>query len=130
MEEEHSLRLREEPEVRFAAPQHAFDLDAVASALGRESQAGEGGHRQKTLYKRGSTTIALFMFGHLTRLPPNRAPGVVMIQVLKGHLQICAERETHVLRAGSAPGVEHNLVAYEESQVLVTVHLDSMPSSA
>jgi quercetin dioxygenase-like cupin family protein len=133
MDEEHSLRLREEPEVRFAAPQHVFDLDAVALALGKESQAGEGGHRQKTLYKRGSTTIALFMFGHLTRLPPHRARGVVMIQVLKGRVQIGAEREMHVLRAGSllvlAPGVEHDLVAYEESQVLVTVHLDAMPSS-
>lgn len=129
MEHPPSERLREHPEPRFAAPQHAFDLEAVAAHLQQEFQAGEEGHRQETLYKHGSTTAAFFVFGHLTRLPPHRTEGVVMIHVLKGYLQVTAEGLVHDLRAGRllvlAPGVEHNLVAYEESQMLLTVCLEA-----
>src|ERR1035437_4236065 len=131
MEHQPSERLREHPEPRFAASQHAFNLDALALRLKQEFQAGEEGHRQETLYKHGSTTVAFFVFGHLTRLPPHRAKGVAIIHVLKGYLQITAEEQVHDLRAGNllvlAPGVEHNVVAYQESEMLLTVHLDAAP---
>ena len=133
MEHQPSERLREHPEPRFAAPQHAFELQAVAAGLQQELQAGEEGHRQETLYKHGLTTIAFFVFGHLTRLPPHRTNGVVIIHVLKGYLQITAEEQVHDLRAGKllvlAPGVEHNVIAYQESEMLLTVHLDAAPAS-
>ena len=133
MEDPHAARLRPQPESRFAARQLAFDLSAVALKLKEEFQAGEEGHRQITLFKQDSTTVALFVFGHLTRLPPHRAKGIVTIQVLKGHLQITAEGEAHTLRAGNllvlGPGVEHDLVAYEESEMLLTVHLGATPGS-
>jgi len=133
MEDPHAARLRPQPESRFAASQHAFDLNAVALKLKEEFQAGEEGHRQITLYKQDSTTVALFIFGHLTRLPPHRAKGIVTIQVLKGHLQIKAEDQAHTLRAGNllvlGPGVEHDLVAYEESEMLLTVHLSATRGS-
>lgn len=129
MEEEKSGRLREHPTQRFAAPQHQFDLRAEAAALRQELQAGEGGHRQKSLYKRGSTSVSLFLFGHMTRLPSHRAKGVVYVQVLSGHIRITAEGESHDLPGGGllvlAPGVEHDLVAHEVSEVLLTVHLDA-----
>lgn len=134
MEDQNTTRLRPKPESRFATPQHAFDLNAVVLKLKEESQAGEEGHRQVTLYKQDSTTVALFVFGHLTRLPPHRAKGIVIIQVLKGHLQITAEGQAHSLRTGNllvlGPGVEHDLVAYEESEVLLTVNLNAAPQSA
>ena len=128
-----SERLREHPEPRFAAPQHAFDLEALAAQLRQEPQAGEEGHRQETLYKHGLTTVAFFVFGHLTRLPPHRTLGVVMMHVLKGYLQITAEGQVHDLHAGNllllASGVEHSLVAYEESHMLLTVNLHPCPAS-
>ncbi len=121
-------RLREPPASRFEAIQHVFDLQAVAAILAKEPNAGEAGRRQETLYKRGTTTIALFRFGHLTRLAPHRTKGIVAIHVLSGRLRITTEAQEHDLGAGHllvlASGVEHGVVAYEESVMLLTVHLD------
>ena len=129
LEDQNPGRLRQHPEARFATPQHPFDLNEVAARLKQETQAGVAGHRQETLYKFGPTSVALFLFGHLTRLAPHRAEGVVTIHVLNGHLQVTAEGQVHDLRAGNllvlAPGVEHDVVAQEESRMLLTVHLDA-----
>ncbi len=129
MENQKSDRLREHPESRFAAPQHGFNLDEVAEKLRQELRAGESGHRQETLYKRGPLSVSLFLFGRLTRLAQHCAKGVVTIQVLKGHLQVTAEGQTHDIPGGHllvlAPGVEHDVVALEESQMLLTVCLDT-----
>ncbi len=134
MEDQTPDRLRPPPAPRFAAPQHAYDLDEVATRLQQELHAGEAGHRQETLYKQGATSVSLFLFGHLTRLAPHRAKGVVILQVLKGHLQVTANGQANDLHAGHllvlAPGVEHDVVAREESQMLLTVHLDATAANA
>ena len=124
-------RLRRHPTLRFAGAQHQFNLDEVAIKLERELEAGESGHRQESLYKRGSTSVSLFLFGHFTRMAPHRVKGAVTIHVLKGHLQVTAEDSAHDLRAGDllvlASGVEHGVVAREESRMLLTVNLDTAP---
>ena len=129
MEDQKPERLRQHPESRFAATLHRLNLDEVATKLRQELRAGESGHRQETLYKRGPLSVSLFLFGHLTRLAPHRAKGVVTIQVLKGHLQVTAEGQAQDLPAGHllvlAPGVEHDVVAREESEMLLTVCLDT-----
>ena len=129
-----SARSREAPESRFAGPQHRFDLEATASELKQEVAAGQAGHRQKMLYKRGPTSVSLFIFGRLTRLAAHRAKGVVTIHAIKGHLQVTAEGQSHDLHASNllvlAPGVEHDVVAFEESQMLLTVHLTVDSNSA
>jgi quercetin dioxygenase-like cupin family protein len=129
MDEKNADRLRVPPEQRFAGPQHLYDLAAVAKRLREELESGESGHRQETLYKHGNTTVSLFLFGHLTRLAPHRAKGIVCIQVIRGHLRITAEGQSHDLRAGQllvlGSGVEHDLVAPEESEMLLTVSLQS-----
>ena len=101
MEDQKPERLRQHPEPRFAGPQHLFDLEAMAKKLQQELNAGEAGHRQETLYKHGPISVSLFLFGHLTRLAPHRAKGVVTIHALKGHLQVTAEDQTHDLHAGN-----------------------------
>jgi len=130
MKEETPERLRQHPESRFAAPQHSFNLDEAAARLKQELEAGEAGHRQETLYKRGPMSVSLFLFGHLTRLAPHRAKGVVTIHVLKGHLQVKAEGQVHDLPTGRllvlASGVEHDVAAHVESQMLLTVCLDGL----
>jgi quercetin dioxygenase-like cupin family protein len=129
MADEKSERLRPHPDQRFAAPQHQFDLETVAATLRQELRSGEAGHRQQSLYKHGPTSISLFHFDHLTRLPAHRAKGVVSIHVLKGHLRVMAEGQSHDLRAGNllvlASGVLHDVVAQETSEMLLTVHLDT-----
>ena len=127
MDELEFTRLREAPATRFETPQHVFDLEAVAVGLSQEVGTGESGRRQITLYKHGATTIAVFLFGRLTHLSPHRTNGTVVINVLRGRLRVTAEREEHDLGAGQllvlAAGVEHNVVAVEESVMLLTVHL-------
>ena len=133
MADQQSERLRQHPEPRFAAPWHQFNLDEVAAKLKLEFNAGEAGHRQETLYKRGPTSVSLFLFSRLTHLPPHRVNGVVTIHVLKGRLEVTAEGQAHDLQAGTllvlAPDVQHDVEAREESQMLLTVNLETSADS-
>ena len=120
-------RLRQHPQERFAVPQLLVDLETVISKLRSEPQAGERGHRQETLYRHGGYTIALFAFDRFTGLSSHKANGIVNIHVLRGCMKITAAEHVHELRAGQmlilAPGVEHDVAAEEEGEILVTVHL-------
>lgn len=118
-------RLRQHPRERFAAPQLQVDLETVIAKLRSEPHAGEHGHRQETLYRRGGYTIALFAFGRLTGLSEHKANGIVNMHVLRGRMKITAAGQVHELRAGQmlilAPGVAHAVAAEEEGEMLVTV---------
>ena len=120
-------RLREHPTARFAPEQHAFDLRAAARELERETPAARG-RRQKTLYRHGDATIALFTFERGAAMPGHRAKGTVAIQVLEGRLRVATPDGEHTLAAGNllvlASGVEHDVLAEEPSTMLLQVHLD------
>ncbi len=120
-------RMRTHPDLRFATPQHAFDLAAEADALLREPHLGDPGHRQKTLYKHAAQTVSLFIFEPGAGLRSHRAKGDVSIHLLRGHLRVTAGGVPHDLHAGHllllAPGIEHDLHAVEQSHMLLTVHL-------
>ena len=128
-------RSRSRVEQPFASPQQQFDLNSVTARLKEEFElkAGQGGHRQEAFYKHGPTTLALYLFADLARLPPHRAKGVVIIQVLDGRIEVSAEAHVHDLHAGQllvlASGVEHDVIAKEESRVLLIVHLDASAES-
>ena len=131
MDQEEAQRMRQHPTERFAGPQHQFDLEAAAARLRQEVRSGTAGHRQESLYKHGSTTLALFIFGPQRRLPPHRTNGTVIIHVLKGRMTVTAGGRPHDLGPGGvlvmAAGVEHDVAAHEESEMLLTVHLDARP---
>ena len=118
-------RLRQDPRERFAAPQLQVDLETVIAKLRSEPHAGERGHRQETLYRRGGYTIALFAFDRFAGLSEHKANGIVNIHVLRGCMKITAAGQVHELRAGQmlilAPGVAHAVAAEEEGEMLVTV---------
>lgn len=124
-------RLRPHPDERFHVPQLDFDLHQVAAALRAEAAKGNSGHRQETLYHRGGMTVALFLFAAHAQMRQHRAKGVVVIQVCRGHLRISAEGKVHELAAGRllilAPNVEHDVVAQEETEMLLTVYLSGTP---
>ena len=126
-------RLRTPPNERFRSAQHRFDLHEAAHALCEEAHRGLQEHRQETLYKSGDATIALFVFNAGAGLPPHVTQGVVTIHALKGHLRVTAEGEQHDLRANQllilAPGVEHDVHAEQESDMLLTVCLDRASQS-
>ena len=128
MDTSENARLRPPPENRFAQPSLLVNLDAVAATLRAEPNAGERGHRQATVYKHGNTTVALFVFDRFSHLQSHVAQGEVTMHVLKGWVKITADSTEYELKAGEmlavAPGVRHAIKAEEESQVLVTVHLE------
>jgi quercetin dioxygenase-like cupin family protein len=132
--QDRSDRLRTHPEERFAAPQHLIDLDRATAEL--RAEGGPGGraagqrHRQKTLYRHGQATVALFLFDKGAQLAAHKAAGTVVIQVLDGQLQVDAEGgERHQLTPGQllvlAPSVVHDVSAEEPSRMLLTVHLET-----
>lgn len=120
-------RLRRHPAERFAPDQIEIDLQTAITSLRSEPDAGEGGHRQQTLYRRGRSTIALFAFDRFTHLREHKASGVVSMHVLRGRLKITAAEHVHELGAGQllvlAPDVPHAIAAEEESEMLLSVHL-------
>jgi quercetin dioxygenase-like cupin family protein len=125
-------RLRTPPVERFAAEQHTFDLRTEVQALKAEHAPSSRGHRQKTLYKRGGATIALFRFERGGGLAPHKTSGTVTIHVIEGRMRIgtagAPPHGEHILTADQlvvlAPDVEHDVHALEESTMLLQVHLD------
>ena len=59
--------------------------------------------------------------------PPHSVPGEITVQCLEGKIEFTAQGSTQVLRAGQllylTGGIEHGLVALEDSSVLVTIVL-------
>ena len=120
-------RLRVHPKDRFSAPQHKIDLTQATAELRAELRPGSRGHHQRTLYKHGNATIALFLFDAGGSLAQHKTAGTVSIHALDGRLRITADGQSHQLTAGQlvvfAPNVPHDVVAEEPSRMLLTVHL-------
>jgi quercetin dioxygenase-like cupin family protein len=61
-------------------------------------------------------------------MPPHRAKGTVIIQVIEGKLALDVVGVEHFLEAGGVlvlgPGVQHDVNALEKSLMLLTVCLD------
>jgi len=118
-------RLREPPEERFAAPQHLFDLDSALAELRAEAHPSQRGRRQIMLYHRDGASIILFSFDEGGQLPDHKADGIVIIRALEGRLKVEAGGERYVLVPSSllvlAPDVPHNVIATEQSALLVTI---------
>jgi quercetin dioxygenase-like cupin family protein len=135
-DEHASDRTRVHPDTRFAPPAQEFDLDAVARELSRErgGAASPQGHRQKTLYRHGNSTLALFLFDAGGGMREHRASGTVFIQVLEGRLTVNAQGQRHELVAGRvlvmAPGVVHDVRAEEPARMLLTVCLQPAATAA
>ena len=120
-------RIRERPEERFASPAQKFDLDEVARKLAAEPTTTAQGHRQRMLFRRGDTTLSLFLFEAGAALREHRTNGTVLIQVLQGRMTVTAGGERHDLPGGSvltmAAGVPHDVHADVASRMLLTVCL-------
>jgi quercetin dioxygenase-like cupin family protein len=121
-------RLRPPPQEREAGPQLELDLTATIRALRDEAHAATDGHRQISVLHRGHVRLVLFAFEAGGRLPPHRAPGLVLIHVLAGTLRVRTPARTHEVGAGEIlvldPDLEHAVEALEASDMLLTVHLD------
>ena len=122
-------RTRAHPAERFAPSSQVFDLDAAVAELSAEPTASQRGHRQKTLYRHGTSSLSLFVFERGAELREHRTSGTVFIQVLRGRMVIGAGGERHEVPAGRvlvmSPGVPHDLRAEEPTHMLLTIAIQS-----
>ena len=122
-------RTRTHPAERFAPASQVFDLDASLAELAAEPTTSQRGHRQKTLYRHGTSSLALFIFEAGAELREHRTHGTVFIQVLRGRISVGAGGERHDLTAGRvlvmSPDVPHDLRADELTHMLLTIAIQS-----
>lgn len=120
-------RLREAPSERFDAPSLSFDFHAEAEAIRAEPRETRQGHRQKTLFKHDSRTIALFVMEKGGSIRDHSADGTVTIQPVEGELVVAVDGEDKHLKTGHmlviAPGVRHEVRASEEAAFVLQVSL-------
>lgn len=120
-------RLREHPRSRFEGDVHSFNLKTAVQKLRSEPHPAPRGHRQIAIYHYGALTKVLFAFDQGSVLEEHSANGIVSIHVLRGHLAVGAEGETHNLKDDEvlimAPNVPHDVRAVEESEMLLSVYL-------
>lgn len=118
-------RLRTHPKDRLAEPVRKIDLAEAAAALRAESHAPVAGHRQIVLVRRGPVSLILFAFEPDGFLKEHRAGGEVVIQTLRGRLEVTAGEDVIALDSGQAlslaPGQVHSVRALEASDMLLTV---------
>lgn len=121
-------RLREPPAERFAPRSHVFDLRREAEELRREPTLARDGHRQKTLYKNGDSTTALFVFEPGGAIPPHAASGTVTIMSVEGEFEVAHEGALHRIGPGQllvfAPDEPHDVRCASGGVMLLTVSLD------
>lgn len=118
---------RPHPVERFAGEEHSFDLRSVAARLRRE-KGTDAGHQQETIYRFGTTTLAVFVFDAGAGLPEHRADGLVTIHLLDGAITVRTPDNAFALTPGGivtlTPGKRHSVEAGAESAMLLTVVLD------
>lgn len=118
-------RLRPHPSVRLTGPAVPLNLRDLAQALHAEPHASTHGHRQASLAHRGPLRLVLFAFEPGASLPEHRAPGHVVIQCLRGRLEVDAAGGTETLSEGDAlvidPDVPHGVRALAESDMLLMI---------
>lgn len=119
-------RLREHPEDRLAASAQLVDLFAMADILRAEAHASVAGHRQMAVARHGPVTSILYAFELNGMLKEHHADGEVLLQVLRGRLDITVGQAVHTMGAGTllalAPGVPHSVRALQATDMLLTVH--------
>ena len=120
-------RRRVRPSERFEGTQRLIDLDRAFASLPAESVARQG-HIQKTIYRHGATTTAIFQFQAGAGLEEYELEGQAIIQVVSGTLRVCASDRTyevgpnHVLLLD--PGVAQELRAITATRMLLTIVLE------
>lgn len=113
------------PSERFAGDTGTLDLEREATDLLEHAVGSEHGHAQRTLYRHGGVTIAMFAFREHATLPPHAVDGVVSVHVLRGRVTMTAGDSRFELVAAHlvrmTPKVTHDVSASSPSVVLIHI---------
>lgn len=120
-------RLRVPPRERFQGTERVFNLEQAFNQLPAESTARQG-HMQKTLYRLGPTTTAIFQFEKGGSINQHTMEGEAIIHVLSGRMSVQTASDRHELGPNDLmlldPGVRHDFTALEACRMLMTFVLD------
>lgn len=102
-----------------ARPAQPIDVRPLGDAL----------HSARTaaLFKTDELEVIRLVLMAGKSLPPHKVPGEITIHCLEGKLEITCGKASHLLNAGELlyllGGVEHGVLAHEDSSALVTLVL-------
>lgn len=103
-----------------------IDLATEIEALGRSPSYRERGHTARTLVRKATSRVVLLGLRAGARLDEHKTAHSILVQTLSGHVQLRLPSGTEDVPAHSmlfvAAGVPHDLVALEDSMVLVTIN--------
>jgi len=121
-------RMRQPPRERFAVESTTLDLRTELEALRAEDAPTRHGHRQKSLFKHGGRTIALFMMDAGATLPEHGAAGTVTVQPIEGVLMMVVAGKEEQLVSGQIlimpPRIRHAVTAITAAVFLLQVSLE------
>jgi quercetin dioxygenase-like cupin family protein len=121
-------RTRPAPADRFDAAVNEFDLMDQLAILRNEETPARHGHRQKTLFKHGGRTVALFSLEPGGGLHEHAAQGLVTIHCVEGRISVWASGLRRELQTGGllvlTPNERHGVEGLTRSAFLLTVCLD------
>ena len=127
-------RVRPAPAQRFATDCLTFNLHSEIAALRAEPTPARHGHRQKTLFKHATRTLALFVLDAGATLPEHAAGGTMTVLVLEGEVDMMVAGTPHHLRSGdllvTPPGVRHDVRTSGPAAFLLQVSLEAPRSES
>jgi quercetin dioxygenase-like cupin family protein len=102
-----------------ASPGQPIDVQPLGERLSSEKTVA--------LFKSEGLEVMRLVLPAGKSLPPHRVPGAITVQCIEGSIDVTAEGENHVVRAGQLlfllGNVTHGVTALEDSSALVTVVL-------
>lgn len=113
------------PRERFEGAAGLLHLDQTATELLGLVDDDPHGRAQRTLYRHGQATVAMFAFRAGASLAEHAADAVVTIQCFRGRVRVTADDDAFDLATHDLvrlePGVPHAVIA--ESAAAVVVHI-------
>lgn len=110
--------------IAHAGPGQAIDVRPLGVRL--------PGEKTVALFKSEDLEVMRLVLQAGRSLPPHKVPGEITLQCLEGALDVTAEGQSHLLRAGQLlylqGGVVHGVTALEDASALVTVVLRKQPA--
>lgn len=122
-----STHLRPEGERDLNAPMVTMDLLSLKTQIKEEESYKNSDRNAITIFKSEGMRIVLVALHKGAEMKTHKAPGIISVQVLEGHIsfttdQKAAERTTGQMLALHA-GIPHSVIAKEESVFLLTLSL-------
>lgn len=122
-----STPLRPEGERELDAPMVTMDLSLLKAQIKEEESYKNGDRNAITIFKSESMRIVLIALHEGAEMKTHKAPGIISVQVLDGHITFKTEQETTDRTAGQMlalhAGIPHSVTAKIESVFLLTISL-------